>query len=168
MGLGTLFYICSVVIGKPEPHGMCTKLRTVAASNNRDHVPRSLYYCLFTPHTYDVVLCTHSVQGELCISVQRQQSGCNNIPFFLQQTAPITFFLWRFHIAWPSHPGHSTILLRSESPSGMCTKVRTVAASNIRDHVPWLLYYCLFAPHTCGGVLRTHSIRGEPCISAQH
>jgi len=28
------------------------KLHTVAASNNRDHIPWSLYnYCLFTPHT---------------------------------------------------------------------------------------------------------------------
>jgi len=28
-----------------------------------------------------------------------------------------TFVLWRFHMAQPSHPGHSTILLRSESPA---------------------------------------------------
>jgi len=27
-------------------------------------------------------------------------------------------------------------LLRSESPSGMCTKLHTVAASNNRDHAP--------------------------------
>jgi len=25
---------------------------------------RSLYYCLFTPHIYGVVLCTHSICGE--------------------------------------------------------------------------------------------------------
>jgi len=30
--------------------GKCTKLHTVAASNNRDHPTRSLYYCLFAPH----------------------------------------------------------------------------------------------------------------------
>jgi len=29
---------------------------------------------------------------------------------------------------------HSTILLRSEIPSGMCAKLRTAAASNNRDH----------------------------------
>jgi len=28
-----------------------TKLHTVTASNNGDHPARSLYYCLFTPHT---------------------------------------------------------------------------------------------------------------------
>jgi len=41
-----------------------------------------------------------------------------------------TFFLWRFHMARPSHPGHGTILLWLESPSGTCAKLRTVAASN--------------------------------------
>jgi len=35
-----------------------------------------------------------------------------------------------------SNPGHSTILLRSESPSSMCTKLHTVAASSNRDHAP--------------------------------
>jgi len=29
---------------------------------------------------------------------------------------------------------HSIVLLRSEIPSGMCAKLRVVAASNNRDH----------------------------------
>ena len=33
-----------------------------------------------------------------------------------------------------------------------------------RDHVPQSLYYCLFAPHTCGVVLWTHPIQGESHI----
>jgi len=45
-----------------------------------------------------------------------------------------TFFLWRLNSAWPPHPGHSTILLRSEISSSMCAKLQTVAASNNRDH----------------------------------
>jgi len=49
------------------------------------------------------------------------------------------FFLWSLHLAQPSHPGHSTILLESESPSIMCAKLRTVATSNNRDHMPWSL-----------------------------
>jgi len=44
--------------------GMCAKLRTVAASNNRDHLTRSLCCCLFAPHTYIFVLCAHPVRGE--------------------------------------------------------------------------------------------------------
>ena len=59
-------------------------------------------------------------------------------------------FLWRLHQARPSHPGHSTILLQSESPSGMCAKLHTVAASNNIDHLTRSLYYCLFAPHIYG------------------
>ena len=53
------------------------------------------------------------------------------------------------------------ILLRSEIPSGMCAKLRTVAASNKRDHPTRSLYYCLFAPHTYIFVLRAHPVRGE-------
>jgi len=44
------------------------------------------------------------------------------------------FFVWRLNSARPPHPGHSTILLRSEIPSSMCAKLRTAAASNNRDH----------------------------------
>ena len=60
------------------------------------------------------------------------------------------------------------ILLRSESPSGMCAKLRTVAASNNRVHLTRSLYYCLFAPHIYGVVHHAHSVGGEPRISAQH
>jgi len=38
------------------------------------------------------------------------------------------------------------VVLRSEIPSGICAKLRTVAARNNRVLMPWSLYYCLFAP----------------------
>jgi len=41
----------------------------------------------------------------------------------------------------------AVVLLRSEIPSGMCAKLRTVAASNNRDHARNLSYYCLLALH---------------------
>ena len=56
------------------------------------------------------------------------------------------------------------VVLRLERPSGMCAKLRTVAASNNRDHTLRSLYCCLFAPHICSVVLRAHSVRGEPHI----
>jgi len=56
------------------------------------------------------------------------------------------------------------MVLQSESSSGMCAKLHTVAASNNRDHPTRSLYYCLFAPHMYGIVLRAHSVRGEPPI----
>ena len=46
-----------------------------------------------------------------------------------------------------ANPWHE--LLRSEIPSGICAKLRTVAASSNRIHMPWSLYYCLSAPHIC-------------------
>jgi len=67
-----------------------------------------------------------------------------------------TFFVWRLKSARPPHPGYSTIFLRTESPSGMCAKLHTVAASNNRSHSPRSLYFCLFAPHICIVVLRAH------------
>jgi len=56
-----------------------------------------------------------------------------------------TLFVWRLNSARPSHPGHSTILLRSEIPSGMCAELRTMAASNNRDHPTRSLSSSLFA-----------------------
>jgi len=54
------WYCCD----RKSPSGMCAKLRTVAASNNRVHAPRSLYYCLFAPRIYIVVVRAHPVRGE--------------------------------------------------------------------------------------------------------
>ena len=53
------------------------------------------------------------------------------------------------------------MLLQSKSLSGKCAKLHTVAASNNRDHVPWSLYYCLFAPYICGVILHVHLVRGD-------
>ena len=53
------------------------------------------------------------------------------------------------------------ILLRSEIPSGMCAKLRTVAASNNRDHARDLSYYCLLALHIWWCYFPAHPVRGE-------
>jgi len=52
------------VLRSEIPSGMCAKLRTAAASNNRVHPTRLLYYCLFAPRRYIFVLRTHPVRGE--------------------------------------------------------------------------------------------------------
>ena len=54
--------------------------------------------------------------------------------YFTTNHTDRTFFVWRLNSARPSHPGHSTIFLRSEIPCSMCAKLRTVAESNNRDH----------------------------------
>ena len=135
-----LFFQRKIVLQSESPSGMCAKLNTVAASNNRIHLTRSLYYCLFAPRIW-VLFFTHTH------SVQRQQRLQQHPLLFTMNRTDYTFFLWRFHTARPSHPGHSTIFLRSESPSGMCAKLFIVAASNNRVHLIRSLYYCLFTPH---------------------
>jgi len=75
-----------------------------------------------------------------------------------------TLFLLRLHTARPPHPGHSTVFLRSESPSSKCAKLCTVAASNNRDHVTRSLYYCFFAPCVYIVVLCAHPVGGESHI----
>ena len=54
------FFIFVYVLLRSEiPNGICAKLRTVAANNNRVHMPLSLYYCLFAPHISMVLFFTH-------------------------------------------------------------------------------------------------------------
>jgi len=57
-------YLLIIVLRSEIPSGKCAKLRTVAASNNRDHPTRSLYYCLLAPHAYIFVLHAHPVRGK--------------------------------------------------------------------------------------------------------
>jgi len=56
----------------------CAKLHTVAASNNRDHPIRSLYYCLFAPHIYRCYCLRTSCSLWITHSTQHQLRGCNN------------------------------------------------------------------------------------------
>ena len=85
-----------------------------------------------------------------------------------------TFFVWRLNSARPSHPGHRTILMRSEIPSGMCTKLRTVAASNNRDHARNLLLllarstYIMVLFFTHIAFVVNHTINATPPERLQH
>ena len=130
------------------PSSMSAKLRTVAASNNRVHMPWSLYYCLFAPHICMVLFFTHiPFMVNHTINATRLERLQQHPLLFTTNHTDRTFFVWRLNSAQSPHPGHSTILLRSEIPSSTCTKLRTVAASNNRVHMPRSLDYCLFAPH---------------------
>ena len=76
-----------------SPSGMCAKLHTVAASNNRDHPMRSLYYCLSVLHMYGCSSLRTFHSRWIVHSTQHQWRGCNNISF-LQQTALIADSFW--------------------------------------------------------------------------
>ena len=129
---------------------------------------------------YGVVLHAHPFVVNHTINATPPERLQQHPLLFTTNHTDRTFFLWRLHPARPSHPGHSTILLRSEIPRGICAKLRTVAASNNRAHMPWSLfayacryvqsltslvspeiirhdhYYCLFAPHICMVLFFTH------------
>jgi len=125
----------TILLRSESPSRKCAKLHTVAASNNRDHTLRSLsayvshyvqsFRSLASPeipcHDHSIIACSRHLY---------------KVSFFITNHTDRTFFLWRFHTARHSHLGHSTILLRSESPGGKCAKLHTVAASNNRDHTP--------------------------------
>jgi len=122
--------------------------------NNKDHASQSLLLLLVRA-TYIMVLLlafipfavNHTFNATPPESLQQHPLFCTT------NYTDRTFFVWRLTLARPPHTGHSTILLRSEIPSGicaspalwqqvlrseipsgMCAKLRTVAASNNRDH----------------------------------
>jgi len=99
-------------------------------------------------------------------SVQRQWRGCNNTPSFLQRTAPIVL---SFCKSFTQHDVHILVTV----PFCCDQKVRAASAQSFtlwqqatieftcHDHS---IIAC--SCHTCGDVLRTHSIRGE--LRIQH
>jgi len=89
----------------------------------------------------------HPVRGESHIQRNDNREVSTTSYPFCNEPHRSHIFLWSLHQTRHSHPGHSTVLMRSESPSGKCAKLHTVAASNNRDHMPWSLYFCLFARH---------------------
>jgi len=76
-----------LVIGKPKHH-------TVAASNNRDHMPRSLYYCLFAPHICRCYSSRTSYSWWTVHSAQHQRSGCNSTNYCYAIASP----RWRYKL----------------------------------------------------------------------
>jgi len=138
--------------------GKCAKFHAVAASNNKDHLTWLLYYCLFAPHIFVCCSSRTSRLWWIALSTQHQLRGCNNIPRLQWM-----FFLWRLHLAPPSHPGQRATLLWLENPSSKCAKVHTVAASNNRDPTSCSFYFCLFVPHSVymGVLLYACPVRDE-------
>ena len=90
---------------------------------------------------------TKTKKSKLCcyvLNVLQSESTCN----FVRRRAANCML----HHNIPSARGvvgWERVVLRSEIPSGMCmcTKLRTVAANNNRDHARNLSYYCLLALH---------------------
>jgi len=67
-----------IVLWSESLSGKCAKLHTVAASNNRDHAPQSLYYCLFAPRIYGCDSSRTFRSRWIAYSTQRQRRVGNN------------------------------------------------------------------------------------------
>jgi len=130
--------------------------------------------CLFAPCIYIVVLRAHPVRGES--HNQRNASGevaTTSLPFCNEPHDP-TFFLWRLHLARPSHPGHSTILLRSEKPERHVRKASHCGSKQQqRSYAAITLIACsrhayilLFFAHIPFVV--NHTINATPAERLQH
>jgi len=110
-------------------------------SITRDYTPQSLYYCLFAPHIWMVLFFMHIPFVVNHTFNATPPERLQQLPLlFATNHTDRSFFVWRLNSARPSHPGHSTISLRSEIPSDICAKLHTVAASNNRVHMPWSLF----------------------------
>jgi len=136
------------------PSGMRAKLRTVAASNNRDHAPRSLYLCLFGHLYMGVVLRAHSIRGKP--RIQRNVNG--EVATTVTTYLPFCNEPHRSHVVCVKAAPGTTFTSWSQNhfvaigkPERQVRKAsHTVAASNNRDHTPRSLYFCLFTPLTYG------------------
>ena len=181
-----------IMLRSEIPSSMCAELRTVAASNSRDHPTRSLssspsastincspgsqafseithqghsigITLLLLVRATHVYFCSSRTSRSWWItqSTQHHRRGCNNVPFFLQRTAPISRSLCE---GWTPHDLHILVT----APFCCDRKSRAAYAQSFapwqqatieitrRDH-----YYCLFAPHTYIFFLRAHPVRGE-------
>jgi len=78
-----------VVLRSEIPSGMCAKLRTAAASNNRDHA--SQFLLLLLARATHIYFCSSRTSRSWWITqpTQHHRRGCNNIPSCLQRTTPI-------------------------------------------------------------------------------
>jgi len=139
------------VLRSESPSGKCAKLHTLAASNNRDHLTRSLYYCLFAPHN---------------LTFNAMPAGrCNNISSFSQWTALIAR---SFCEGCTSHDLH--IL----ATAAFCCD-RKAQAANAQSFTLWQQatmeitqqdHSIIACSHHIymGVVLRAHAVRGESHI----
>ena len=82
-------YGAYILLRSESPSSMCAKLRTVAASNNRDHEPQSLLLLLV--HATYIYCCSSRTSRSWWITrlTQRHPRGCTIIPSFLQRSASI-------------------------------------------------------------------------------
>jgi len=158
-----------ILLQSESPSGKCTKLHFVAVSNNRDQPTRSLCYCLFAPYIPGFYSSRTSRSWSIAHSTHRQLKGCNNMPSFLQRTAPIAHS-FREGCIW--HDLHVIMVTapfccdrKAQAASAQSFTLRQQATTEIitrRDHS---LLVCATYEYMCV-ILHAHPVRGE--LHIQH
>ena len=148
-------YHCTTLLRSEIPSRMRANLLTAAASNNGDHARNLSLRTLVVTFTRSHVNIGRATTLQALLLLLARATHMmvlffTHIPFVVNHTInatpperlqqhPLlfatnhtdrTFFVWRLNSVQPSHPRHSTILSRSEIPSGMRAKLRTVAAES--------------------------------------
>jgi len=86
--------------------------------------------------------------GLIQIQFYRIRTGLGLKKFTIRSSLThCSFFLKRWYLAPPSHPGQSTTLLWLERPSSKGAKLHTVAPSNYKDPMSCSFHFCLHVPH---------------------
>jgi len=99
----------------------------------------------------------HLVRGESHIQCKASwEVAATSFPFCNWPHRLHVLFV-KVSLARPSHPGHSTAMLRLESTSDNCVKLHTVEASKNRDCTSCSFYYYLFAPHIIWMMFFSHT-----------
>jgi len=106
--IGCTGHVTRTMLRSEIPSGMCAKLHTMAANNNRDHPTRSLYYCLFAPHTYIFVLRAHPVRGESHNQRNTTREVATTSPHFYNEPHQSHFLCVKAELrttstSWPQH-----------------------------------------------------------------
>ena len=104
------------VLRSEIPSSMCAKLRTMAASNNRDHARNISYYCLLALHIWWCYSSRTSRSWWITQTTQYHQGGCNYLRLVAslidlcppdQPQVPLSFDERRIHSGETSIQGTS-------------------------------------------------------------
>ena len=127
--------LSNIAIGNPS--GMYTKLRTVAAENNRDYAPQSLLLLIARATYLMVLFFTHIpfVVNQTINATPPERLQQHPLLFTTNHTDR-TCFVWRLEFGTTSTSWSQYHFVAIGNPSGMYAKLRTVAASNNKDHAP--------------------------------
>jgi len=130
------------VLRSENPSGKCANPRTVAASNNRNHMPWSLYHCLFAPHIYGCYSPHTSPSGWIAHSTQRQWRGCIN--WWVCQVWT-KYRDWKYVFAFQlesksnkASPLHMDII--DNYLNWLCATQKSISKPNLNENMSWLIY----------------------------